>query len=166
MGLYTSEYGARENAPQGAPLCPSGPRDEKTKGRCVLSSRTSSRAEPKLTIAQRTRVRRSSDGAQCLLGRKQPLSHQLSYYLSSQTLHPRGVPNVHRDCSGEWPLLCGCWRRGVQGPPLYGAAGALPLSVQGLLVGLFEGEGHKSQEVPFEPPLTFLSLQVSSRPEV
>lgn len=54
----------------------------------------------------------------------------------------------------------------VQGPPLYRAAGAQPLSVQGLLVGLFEVEGHRSQEVPSEPPLPFLSLQVSSKPAV
>lgn len=47
-----------------------------------------------------------------------------------------------------------------------GAAGAQPHSVQGLLVGLFEAEGHRSQEVPSESPLTFLSLQVSSKPEV
>lgn len=57
------EYGTRENAPQGVPLYLSAPRDEKARGRCVLSSRTSSRAEPKLAVAQRrTRIRRSSDG--------------------------------------------------------------------------------------------------------
>lgn len=89
-----------------------------------------------------------------------------SYYLSSQTLHPRGAPTVHRDCSGEWLLLCGCWRRRIQGPALYRAAGAQPLSVQGLLVGWFEVEGHRSQEVPSDPPLTFFPQQVSSRPAV
>lgn len=101
-------------------------------------------------------------------GRKQPLTHHL-FYLFSQTLHPRGAPAVHRDCPSEWPLLCGRWRRRVQSPPIYGAAGAQPLSVQGLLVGLFEVKGHRSQEVPsgcvpLYSPLTFLSLQVSSRP--
>lgn len=104
------EYGTRENAPQRAPLYLSAPQDEKAKGRCVLSSRTFSRAEPKLAVAQRTRIRRSSDGASYLLGRKQPLSHQLFLITSPRRLHPRGAPSVHRDCSGERPLLCGYWR--------------------------------------------------------
>lgn len=93
-----------------------------------------------------------------------------------QTLHPQGAPPVSRHSSGEWPSLRGCWRRRVQSPPLHGAVGAQPLSVQGLLVCLFEMEGHRSQQrkcplpgsydcVLLCPLQTFLSLQVSSRPE-
>lgn len=53
----------------------------------------------------------------------------------------------------------------VQGPPYTELLVPSP-SVQGLLVGLFEVKGHRSQEVPSEPSLPFLSLQVSSKPAV
>ncbi|XP_057559843.1 IQ domain-containing protein C-like isoform X5 [Hippopotamus amphibius kiboko] len=50
-----------------------------------------------------------------------------------ETLHPEGAPSVGKGGSGERPVLCGRRRRRVQGPPLSGAAGASPLTAQGLL---------------------------------
>lgn len=88
--------------PQGVPLYMSAPQDEKAgvQGRYRLSSRTSScapedrfpnpalpvKAEPNLTVAQRTRARRASAGAQCLRGRKQPLTHLLFLIISPPRL--------------------------------------------------------------------------------
>lgn len=87
-----------------------------------------------VNIAQRTKVRGSPKGA---VPASAPAGWRAACYLtSSQTLHPQGAPAVSRGCSGERPSLRGSWRRGVQSPPLHGAAGAQPRFGQGLLVCL------------------------------
>lgn len=80
-----------------------------------------------------------------------------------QTLHPGGARSVSKRCSDAWPLLCGGWRGGIQGPPLSGAAGAQPLSAQGLLVWPWEvaevgggGQQGKAEEATQIPCLLCL----------
>lgn len=131
------------------------------------------RAEPKLTVSQRTRVRRSSEGAPCLLGGKQRLSY-------SSPLLPDSAPLRGSPCPQGllWRMATTTWlleKKGSKPSPIWSCWCPALLCPQA--AGMFEVEGHRSQQrkclwpgsydcLLLYPPQTFLSLQVSSRSEV